>query len=185
MALLITAVAAWRSVAIGHVDSCPSWSTSIVGARSSDGNRRLDRRYWRNRQRRFRLLVYLAKGTAIRSSRFCRQSARLHGRYQLAWNSRIHTAGLQVPIDHHPFPMFEANVSQIGLLPADLAGEVAGFYSHARGIVRDFLTINKGEPILILRDPYDVGWMAKRLLTSRTEPYLGARVAHIEAKSVV
>jgi glycine cleavage system H lipoate-binding protein len=81
--------------------------------------------------------------------------------------------------------MFEANVSQIGLLPADLAGEVAGFYSHARGIVRDFLTINKGEPILILRDPYDVGWMAKRLLTSRTEPYLGARVAHIEAKSVV
>ena len=61
--------------------------------------------------------------------------------------------GLQVPIDHHPFPMFEANVSQIGLLPADLAGEVAGFYSHARGIVQDFLTINKGEPILILRDP--------------------------------
>ena len=63
--------------------------------------------------------------------------------------------------------MFEANVSQIGLLPAGLAGEVAGFYGHARGIVRDFLTINKGEPILILRDPYDVGWMAKRLLTSR------------------
>ena len=28
--------------------------------------------------------------------------------------------------------MFEANVSQIGLLPADLAGEVAGFYSHSR-----------------------------------------------------
>jgi len=49
--------------------------------------------------------------------------------------------------------MFEANVSKIGLLPADLAGEVAGFYSHARGIVQDFLTINKGEPILILRDP--------------------------------
>jgi hypothetical protein len=49
------------------------------------------------------------------------------------------------PIDDHPFPVFEANVGKIGLLPADLAGTVAGFYSHARGMVQDFLTINKGE----------------------------------------
>ena len=29
-----------------------------------------------------------------------------------------------------------------------LAGEVAGFYSQARGIVQDFRTLNKGDPIL-------------------------------------
>ena len=56
--------------------------------------------------------------------------------------------GYKFPFDDHPFPVFEANVGKIGLLPADLAGEVAGFYSHARGIVQDFLTINKGESIL-------------------------------------
>ena len=56
--------------------------------------------------------------------------------------------GYKFPIDDHPFPVFEANVGKIGLLPADLAGEVAGFYSHARGIVQDFQTINRGEPIL-------------------------------------
>ena len=56
--------------------------------------------------------------------------------------------GYKFPIDDHPFPVFEANVGKIGLLPADLAGEVAGFYSHARGIVQDVLTINRGEPIL-------------------------------------
>jgi hypothetical protein len=51
------------------------------------------------------------------------------------------------PIDDHPFPVFEANVGKIGYLPADLAGKVTGFYSYARGIVQDFRTLWKKEPM--------------------------------------
>ena len=38
-------------------------------------------------------------------------------------------------------------VGKIGFLPPDLARDVAGFYSHARRVVEEFLIINKGEPI--------------------------------------
>jgi hypothetical protein len=53
--------------------------------------------------------------------------------------------GYKCPIDDHPFPVFEANVGKIGLLPADLATKVAVFYSFAGGIVQDFRTIKKDE----------------------------------------
>jgi hypothetical protein len=55
--------------------------------------------------------------------------------------------GYRSQIDDHPFPVFEANVGKIGFLPPDLARDVAGFYSHARRVVEEFLIINKGEPI--------------------------------------
>jgi hypothetical protein len=55
--------------------------------------------------------------------------------------------GKNFPIDDHPFPVFEANVGKIGLLPKDLAGKVAGFYSYARGIVQDFRALWSGKPI--------------------------------------
>jgi hypothetical protein len=55
--------------------------------------------------------------------------------------------GYRTQIDDHPFPVFEANVGKIGFLPPDLARDVAGFYSHARRVVEEFLIINKGEPI--------------------------------------
>jgi hypothetical protein len=42
------------------------------------------------------------------------------------------------PIDDHPFPVFEQNVSKIGFLPIDLAEKVAEFYTYARGTVQDF-----------------------------------------------
>ena len=54
-------------------------------------------------------------------------------------------AGQKFPIDEHPFPIFDANVGKIGFLPAPLAGDVAGFYSFAKGIVQDILVIYKGE----------------------------------------
>ena len=143
----ITAVAAWRSVAIGQVDSFPSWSTSVVGARSSGGNR----------------CLVGATGAIARGAFGCwftwqkeRQSvAAAFAGEVLGFMDAINWRGIRefiargykFPIDDHPFPVFEANVGKIGLLPADLAGKVAGFYSQARGIVQDFLTINKGEPI--------------------------------------
>jgi hypothetical protein len=54
-------------------------------------------------------------------------------------------AGQKFPIDEHPFPIFDANVGKIGFLPSPLAGDVAGFYSFAKGIVQDILMIYKGE----------------------------------------
>jgi hypothetical protein len=54
-------------------------------------------------------------------------------------------AGRRCPIDEHPFPVFDAKVGKIGLLPAQLAGDVAGFYSFAKGIVQDIPVIYKGE----------------------------------------
>jgi hypothetical protein len=54
-------------------------------------------------------------------------------------------AGQKFPIDEHPFPVFDANVGKIGLLPAPLAGEVAAFYSFAKGIVQDIRVIYKGD----------------------------------------
>jgi hypothetical protein len=45
--------------------------------------------------------------------------------------------GKGFPIEEHPFPVWEANVSKVGFLPADLAAKVAGFYSLAAGIVQD------------------------------------------------
>lgn len=46
-----------------------------------------------------------------------------------------------VPVDEHAFPIFEANVAKIGLLPVDLAGKVAVFYSELGAIFQDFRTL--------------------------------------------
>jgi hypothetical protein len=51
--------------------------------------------------------------------------------------------GYKFPVDAHPFPVFEAHIGNIGLLPADLSAKVATYYAHARGIVQDFQTIYK------------------------------------------
>jgi hypothetical protein len=61
--------------------------------------------------------------------------------------SKLIRLGFVLTIDERPFPVFEANIDKIGVLPAPLAGEVSVFYSRARGIFQDFLTLNKGEPI--------------------------------------
>ncbi len=53
--------------------------------------------------------------------------------------------GYKFPVDDHPFPVFEAHIRNIGLLPADLSAKVASYYTHARGIVQDFQTIRKDE----------------------------------------
>ena len=50
--------------------------------------------------------------------------------------------GKSFPIEEHPFPVWEANVSNVGCLPADLAAKVAGFYSLAAGIAQDLKTLN-------------------------------------------
>jgi hypothetical protein len=43
------------------------------------------------------------------------------------------------------FPVFEANIGKIGLLPTELARKVAGFYNYAAGIFLDVRTINNDE----------------------------------------
>jgi hypothetical protein len=43
------------------------------------------------------------------------------------------------------FPVFEANVGKIGLLPSDCAAKVAGFYNYAESIFQDFRLIYKDE----------------------------------------
>jgi hypothetical protein len=53
--------------------------------------------------------------------------------------------GYKFPVDDHPFPVFEANIRNIGLLPADLSAKVATYYGHAREIVQDFRTVYKDE----------------------------------------
>ena len=53
--------------------------------------------------------------------------------------------GVQFTISDGPFPVFDANVSKIGLLPPPLASRVIGFYSEAAGAVVDFRTLYKGE----------------------------------------
>jgi hypothetical protein len=50
--------------------------------------------------------------------------------------------GFKFPISDKPFPVFDANVGKIGLLPADLAAKVAVFYGYAEGIVQDLGTVN-------------------------------------------
>jgi hypothetical protein len=60
----------------------------------------------------------------------------------------IPLSGYKFPINDHPFPVFDANIGKIGLLPANLASEVVEYYSHASGVVQDFQTINKGEILL-------------------------------------
>jgi hypothetical protein len=54
--------------------------------------------------------------------------------------------GYKFAIDDHPFPVFEGKIGKLGLLPADLASKVAGFYSYARGIVQDFRTLHSEDP---------------------------------------
>jgi hypothetical protein len=49
--------------------------------------------------------------------------------------------GKGFPIEEHPFPVWEANVGKVGLLPSGLAVKVAGFYSLASGIVQDLKTL--------------------------------------------
>ena len=49
----------------------------------------------------------------------------------------------KIPIEDSPFPVFEANAGKIGLLPADLAAKVAGFYTFARGILQELRAVNK------------------------------------------
>jgi hypothetical protein len=53
--------------------------------------------------------------------------------------------GYKFPVDDQPFPVFEAHIRNIGLLPADLSAKVVTYYTHARGIVQDFRTIYKDE----------------------------------------
>jgi hypothetical protein len=48
----------------------------------------------------------------------------------------------KVPSAQPSFPVFEANVSKIGLLPVDLAGKVALFYSNLVGVFLDFRTLH-------------------------------------------
>ena len=52
--------------------------------------------------------------------------------------------GKAVPVEEHAFPIFEANLSNIGLLPVDLAGKVAVFYSELGGVFQDFRTLLEG-----------------------------------------
>jgi hypothetical protein len=62
--------------------------------------------------------------------------------------------GHRFTVDDHPFPVFEANVGKIGFLPPDLAGDIAGFYSHAREVVHDLLIlVEKADSIM--EDPID------------------------------
>jgi hypothetical protein len=49
---------------------------------------------------------------------------------------------LTFPVEDHPFPVFEENVSKIGYLPSDLAGQVTQFYSYARGSAQDFRVLS-------------------------------------------
>jgi hypothetical protein len=51
-----------------------------------------------------------------------------------------------LPIDDHPFPVFEQNVNKIGFLPADLADKAAEFYTYARRMAVD------------LRSTHDENW---------------------------
>ncbi len=48
----------------------------------------------------------------------------------------------KVPSAQPSFPIFEANVSKIGVLPVDLAGKVALFYSNLGGVFLDFRTLH-------------------------------------------
>jgi hypothetical protein len=51
--------------------------------------------------------------------------------------------GYKCPIDGgRAFPVFEASVGKIGILPTRLAGEVTEFYAYAHGIVQDFKTLH-------------------------------------------
>jgi hypothetical protein len=49
--------------------------------------------------------------------------------------------GKAVAVEEHAFPIFEANLSKIGLLPVDIAGKVAVFYSELGGVFQDFRTL--------------------------------------------
>lgn len=48
----------------------------------------------------------------------------------------------KVPRAEASFPIFEANVAKIGLLPVDLAGKIALFYSDLAGVFLDFKTLH-------------------------------------------
>jgi hypothetical protein len=89
--------------------------------------------------------------------------------------------GYRSPIDDHPFPVFEANVGKIGFLPPDLARDVAGFYSHARRVVEEFLIINKGEPI---EGPGRIAMVQNFAFNDSKRPRLGSRASKGSEKDV-
>jgi hypothetical protein len=66
----------------------------MVAAHSSNGNRRFDRRVWRNRGRCFWFMVYLAKGTTIGRGGLGRRSEGIYGSYGMVSNPRIYITGL-------------------------------------------------------------------------------------------
>jgi hypothetical protein len=88
--------------------------------------------------------------------------------------------GYRSPIDDHPFPVFEANVGKIGFLPPDIARDVAGFYSHARRVVEEFLIINKGDPIEGLSRIA----MVENCFFDSKRPRLGSRASKGSEKNV-
>jgi hypothetical protein len=49
--------------------------------------------------------------------------------------------GKAIPVDERAFPIFEANLAKIGLLPVDLVGKVSVFYSELGGVFQDFRTL--------------------------------------------
>jgi hypothetical protein len=49
--------------------------------------------------------------------------------------------GKVVAVDERAFPIFDANLAKIGLLPADLAGKVAVFYHELGSVFQDFRTL--------------------------------------------
>src|SRR5580704_7891842 len=89
--------------------------------------------------------------------------------------------GYRSAIDDHPFPVFEANVGKIGFLPPDLARDVAGFYSHARRVVEEFLIINKGEPI---EGPGRIAMVQNFAFNDSKRPRLGSRASKGSEKDV-
>jgi hypothetical protein len=49
--------------------------------------------------------------------------------------------GGRYPVEERAFPIFEANLAKIGLLPVDLVGKVSVFYSELGGVFQDFRTL--------------------------------------------
>ena len=49
--------------------------------------------------------------------------------------------GEMISIGEGFFPVFDAHIAKIGLLPVDLAAKIVVFYTHAGGVVQDLRTL--------------------------------------------
>ena len=109
-------------------------------------DRRINRSRCRDRRRRFRPMVYLAKGTASRSCRLAGEAQSFIEVMDWRKARELILMGHKFAIADHAFSVFEANVGKIGFLPPDLARKVTEFYSYAGGIVQDFQTLHNWDP---------------------------------------